>query len=51
VAEAKWTTGQLVVIVLSALAIVGLLGYARGEDGDDGRATEPQELHVYVEVE
>jgi hypothetical protein len=50
-AEAKWTTSQLVVIVISAIAIIGLLGYARGEDGDDGRATEPQELHVYVEVE
>jgi hypothetical protein len=30
-----------VLVIAVTLAIVGLLAYARGDDGDDGRSPEP----------
>jgi hypothetical protein len=34
--------GRWVLAVFLALALVGLLAYARGEPGDDGRAPDPE---------
>jgi hypothetical protein len=34
---ARW-----VLAAIAALALVGLLAYARGEPGDDGRAPDPE---------
>jgi hypothetical protein len=34
--------GRWILAVFLALALVGLLAYARGEPGDDGRAPDPE---------
>ena len=36
----RTSTFRWVLAVVVALAIVGLLAYARGDDGDDGRSPE-----------
>jgi hypothetical protein len=35
------TVVRWVIVIAVALAIIGLIGYARGDDSDDGRSPEP----------
>jgi hypothetical protein len=42
------TVLMVVIGVLAALCIVFLLGWARGAPGDDGRAPDPEDVHVVV---
>jgi hypothetical protein len=37
-----------ILVAVLALAIVGLLRYARGEPGDDGRAPDPEHAAALV---
>jgi hypothetical protein len=42
------TTRQIIGCIVAAAAIVGLLGWARGDDSDDGRSPEPDQDVVVV---
>ena len=37
-----------VLVVVAALAVIGLLGYARGEPGDDGRSPDPEHVGLAI---
>ena len=44
------TMMQVVVAILAGLCIVGLLAWARGEPGIDGRAPDPEDVTLVVQV-
>ena len=43
------TTLRWVLVVVVAVLIVALLGYARGEPGDDGRTPDAEEIGLVIE--
>jgi hypothetical protein len=49
--ETERSTTRLALAVIVALLLIALIGYARGEPGDDGRSGDPEDLAVTVEAD